>query len=241
MARFRSRKSLVQLLILVLIGWGVSIFIQRSGRAGRDVGGNAAVQGILSDTSSPSSTPPAPTLTMVLFTDYRCPACKRAEPAMERAIAADGHVRVVYRDWPIFGPLSEQAARIAIAGAAQGVYRALHHRLMTENRRLDVSVLREAVERSGGDWDRVQADLRTHGVAIDRQLERNRYDAYSLGLPGTPAYLAGPILLVGATDEAGFRALFAQARKRATAATERGKRAMQTGERVDETGRLQRV
>jgi len=210
-----SRKALLQLLILVLIGWGVSHFVQRTAPVGRDVSGNATARAILADQSSPSVAPSNPTLTLIVFGDYRCPVCKRAEPAMKRAIAADGHVRVVYKDWPIFGPLSERAARVAIASAAQGIYPALHDRLMVEDRRLDDAVLREAVMRSGGDWGRIERDLVGQAVAIDRQLARNQNNAVSLGLPGTPAYLAGPVLRVGGLDQAGFRTLFAEARKKA--------------------------
>jgi protein-disulfide isomerase len=215
MQRARSRKSLVQLLVVILIGWGVSQILQRTAPIGRDVSTNKAAQALLDDRLSPGKAVAEPTLTLVVFTDYQCPACKRANPAMERALAADGHVRVIYQDWPIFGPLSERAARVAIASAAQGIYPTIHSRLMGEGRRLDVPVLREAVERSGGNWDRLRSDLRDGGTGIDRQLARNRGNAFSLGIPGTPAYLAGPILLVGGTDEAGFRALFARGRKTA--------------------------
>jgi protein-disulfide isomerase len=215
MSRAFSRKSLLQLLVVILIGWGVSHLLQRTAPIGRDVSTNHAAQAILAETLSPVKNVQSPTLTLVIFTDYRCPACKRANPAMESAIAADGHVRMVYKDLPIFGPLSEQAARVAIASAAQGIYPALHSRLMGEGRRLDEPVLREAVERSGGNWDRLRSDLKENAVAIDRQLALNRANAFSLGIPGTPAYLAGPILLVGGTDETGFRRLFARARKTA--------------------------
>ena len=219
MPRAFSRKSLFQLLVLVLIGWGASHILQRTAPIGRDVGANRAAQALLNDTLSPSKAVPNSTLTLIVFTDYQCPACKRANPAMEAALVADGHVRVVYQDMPIFGPLSERAARVAIASAAQGIYPAVHSRLMGEARRLDEPVLREAVERSGGDWDRLQRDLTTNAAVIDRQLARSRANAFSLGIAGTPTYLAGPILRVGGTDQAGFSALFAQARK--TTAKER--------------------
>lgn len=213
MRRTLSRKSLLQLLVLVLIGLGVSHILQQTAPIGRDVGGNRAAHALLDDSLSPARTVLNPTLTLIVFTDYQCPACKRANPAMEAALAADGHVRLVYQDLPIFGPLSESAARVAIASAAQGIYPAVHSRLMGETRRLDEPVLREAVVRSGGDWERLQRDLATNAAAIDRQLSHNRANAFSLGIAGTPAYLAGPMLRVGGTDRAGFTALFAQARK----------------------------
>lgn len=209
-----TRKDLIQLLIAVAIGYGISQWLLRSVPIGRDVGASHAAQAMVRDTESPSSPVDGSTLTLVVFTDYQCPVCKLANPEMDAAVAKDGRARVVYRDWPVFGPLSERAARVAIASHRQGIYPAVHRRLMDERRRLEDPVLREAVEASGGDWQVLQDDLRTHAAEIDRQLARNRMDAYALGLPGTPGYLAGTRLVSGALDASGFAKLFAEARDR---------------------------
>ena len=206
-----TRKDVLQLLIAVVIGVGVSQLLLRSAPLGRDVGDSPAARAALRDTVSPSLTPADPTLTLVVLTDYQCPACKRANAAMETAVAKDGHVRVIYRDWPIFGPVSERAARVAIAADRQGIYPKVHRLLMEEWRRLDDQVLRDAVEASGGDWARLQADLQ-NAPDIDRQLARTNADVLALGIRGTPAYLAGSRLVTGALDEAGFEKLFAEGR-----------------------------
>ena len=208
-----SRKQLVQLLVLVVIGWGVAQVLQRTAPIGRDVGANGTARAALSDTTSPSSEVRDPTLTLVVFTDYQCPACKLSNPAMDAAVAKDGHVRVVYRDWPIFGDRSERAARVAIAADRQGIYPEVHRRLLNERRVLDDEVLHAAVEGAGGCWSRLQADLREHDPSISQQLNRNRGDVFALGIAGTPAYLVGPLLIVGGTDEAGFAKAFALGRE----------------------------
>jgi hypothetical protein len=84
---------------------------------------------------------------------------------------------------------------------------------MAEVRPLDEPVLREAVERSGGDWAEVLARLRRDGAAIDRQLAETARATFLLGLAGTPGYLIGPILVSGALDSPGFGRAFAQARE----------------------------
>ncbi len=211
-----DRRQLVLLLVLILIGWGISQALQRTAPIGRNVGDEEVVRTLLRDRTSPSREVKDPTLTLVVFTDYQCPACRLAYSAMDAAVTADSHVRVVYRDWPILGPRSIHAARIAIAADRQGIYPALHGRLMNERRQLDDDVLRRAVEESGGDWARLNLDLRVHAADIERQLNLNRGAAFSLGIAGTPAYLAGPILISGATSEAGFAKAFAAARKAAT-------------------------
>lgn len=210
-----SLRHLVVLAILVLLGLGIGSVLRRSVPIGRDLGANETVKSLLDDTVSPSRSSPSPTLTLVVFTDYQCPACKLANPALEAAVAKDGHVRVIYRDWPIFGALSERAARIAIAADRQGIYPNLHTCLMAERRLLNDTVLRGCVERSGGNWPTAQHDLQAHALEIDRQLDATRRAAFGLGLPGTPAFLAGQVIALGALDQTDFGRLFAQARRAA--------------------------
>lgn len=205
-------RLVIALLAVILLGWATGRVIQRATPIGRDVGGDPAARAILRDRDAPVQDVPGATLTMVVFTDYQCPACRAAHPAMTAAVAADGHVRVVWRDWPIFGPRSERAARVAIAAARQGIHPAVHEALMTGPVPVDDALLRAAVARAGGDWARVTADLRAHDGAITMRLIRNQADARRLGLPGTPAYLIGTRLVTGAIDAATFRAAFAKAR-----------------------------
>lgn len=208
-----SCRQLLLLLAIVVVGWAIGLLVGRAVPIGERVRATAVAHAAAIDTVAPHADVAGSTLTLVVFTDYRCPACRAADPAMTAAVARDGRVRVSYRDYPIFGAMSERAARIAIAADAQGIYPALHHRLMAERRALDDAVLGEAVAAAGGDWPQVQRDLATRAAAIDAQLAATRRDAALLGVAGTPGYLAGPILVVGALDEAGFARLFARARE----------------------------
>ena len=207
-----SRRHLAQLLLLGVAGAGVSQILRKRSPIGRDVSSNETAQAVLQDKTSPRHEVARPTLTLVLFTDYRCPACRLSNASMEAALRDDKHVRVIYRDWPIFGALSQRAARIAIAADRQGIYPEVHSRLMNERRVLDEDILRQAVEKSGGSWTQLEEDLRTYAVNIDRQLQRNRQDAFQLSISGTPTYLAGSILVSGAQDQAAFSRLFAAGR-----------------------------
>ncbi len=212
MANSLSRRKVLQLTAVIAAGWGLSNYLKGTVPVGRDVSDNPAATGLLQDKRSPTLEVKEPTLTLVVFSDYLCPACKLASPAMEAAVAADDHVRVIYKDWPIFGPLAERAARVAIASARQGIYPAVHRSLMDERRRLDDPVLREAVEKSGGDWQQIVSVLNDQATDIDREIALNVTEAVSLGLQGTPAFLAGSVLISGATDEGGFRRAFARGR-----------------------------
>lgn len=169
-------------------------------------------QRVLNDRSSPQFGPDDADLTVAVFSDYQCPACRLAEPALLNAIKADGRVRIIYRDWPVFGARSEHAARIALAANYQGKYAAVHHLLMTELNQLDDNVVRAAAEGAGADWARIGRDISVHGSAISAALARSNWDAFSLGIPGTPGYLVGPLLVVGAQTLSGFRDAFHKAR-----------------------------
>lgn len=207
-----KRRDLLILALIVLAGWGIQRWLAGSVPLGTDLTGNSTVAALLADSASPTRDVARPTLTLVVFTDYQCPACKAAAPAMDAAVARDGHVRIVYRDWPIFGERSVRAARVALAADRQHIYPTVHTRLMAEARPLDDTVLREAIEGGGGDWARIERDLREQGAAIDAQLAATAQAAVRLGVNGTPTYLAGSILVAGALDEKGFARAFAAGR-----------------------------
>lgn len=206
-----TRRQFLSLIVLVLLGVTVSQFLQNSRPLGRDVSKSASAARILQDKSSPESVRGKGELKVVMFTDYQCPACRRADPALRRAVARDGNVRIVYKDWPIFGERSERAATIALAAHRQGIYLPLHQRLMTLSF-MDETNLRNAVEEAGGDWELLTEDLLTHRQEIADQLAANRRDAFSLGLQGTPSYLIGPFIVEGALTEREFLRVFRQAR-----------------------------
>jgi protein-disulfide isomerase len=211
-----TRRELIALAVLVMLGAAMSQLLHSARPLGHYVGGSTLAAQIAADAASPQITFGHGDLTIVLFTDYQCPACRKADRAMQRAIARDGNVRVVYRDWPIFGERSERAARIALATHRQGIYAAVHHALMRSSG-LDEARLHNIVERSGGSWPQVQADLVHHGPQITGQLARNSQDAYRLGLKGTPGYLIGPFLIHGALSEEEFLRAFDQARRKRAA------------------------
>ena len=125
---------------------------------------------------------------------------------MEAAVRSDGDVLVVYKDWPVFGAQSERAARVAIASAEQGIYPEVHRRLMTDGRNIDDLLLKEIVRGAGGNWHQLETYLAGHTAAVDELLHDNGVEALSLGIIGTPGYLAGSILVFGAISENDFYA-----------------------------------
>ena len=207
-----SRNEMWQLGAIIAVAFLFTHLLRNHGSLGENVGNNSLALEVREDRSSPADDNPAADLTLIIFTDYRCPACRASYPAMKRAVARDGKVRIVYKDWPIFGDASQRAAEVAVASDSQHIYPLVHDRLMTGGVGND-DELRAAVEQSGGDWQLLQRYLVTNRTHISERIGRNGMQAFKLGLGGTPGYLIGPILVRGALNEEEFTRVFKQARQ----------------------------
>ncbi|MEN2786897.1 DsbA family protein [Sphingomonas qilianensis] len=187
--------------------------------AGAGIGPRAAAAAaitktaILEDPVAPKVAPKGYDITIVAFADYNCPYCRQMHPVVAALIASDKKIRLVYRDWPIFGPASVEAARAAIASQWQGKHAAFNAELNAGIGKLDSAAIRTAAGRAGVNWPRLQADLVRHKTAIDGLLARTNEQAPALGLQGTPAFIVGPYLLPGARDLATLRKAVVAARK----------------------------
>ncbi|MEP6339986.1 thioredoxin domain-containing protein [Parasphingorhabdus sp.] len=210
-AKKLDRRSLIQLAGVSVVGLAAATILRNSRSVGENVGDNATVREIRADNQSPRKLVAGADVTIVSFNDFNCTACRKAHPALQQAVEEDGRCNMVYRDWPIFGPASERAGRIALASDYQGIYPAVYDILM---RRAGLSdrQLRMAVEQSGGTWDRLLRDLKTHHKDIESQLDTNSLQAFALNVKGTPAFLIGPILVRGAVSSRDFAKVISVAR-----------------------------
>ena len=71
-------------------------------------------------------------VTVVEFYDYRCGFCKTATPQIAELIRTDPNVRFVFKEYPIFGDVSDRAAKAMIGARDSGKYLELHKALMAE-------------------------------------------------------------------------------------------------------------
>ena len=171
---------------------------------------------LLHDPASPVLGNPDGDVTVVAFTDYNCPYCRRSDGNLAALIAADPKVRVVYKDWPILSKSSFTAAKIAIASQWQGRYGAVHEALMRMSARpANDDDISRAVIASGVDVTQLNRDLDQRNDEIVAVLKRTIAEADALQLKGTPVYVIGPFVEATALDAAGFRQLVDEARKAA--------------------------
>jgi protein-disulfide isomerase len=153
---------------------------------------------ITEDPDAPMIAPKGYDVTIVEYMDYQCPACRASQEPLRHLLERDKKVRVIFRDWPIFGPQSEKAARLALASKYQGKYLAFHNALFAIPAPLDDVKIEAAARRAGVDWAQLQKDLKAHAQDIEDLLARNNEQAETLGLQGTPGFIVGHTQTFGA-------------------------------------------
>lgn len=167
---------------------------------------------ILNDPDAPTGGNPAGDLTIVAFLDYNCPYCKRTAPILARVTEEDGHIRLVYKDWPILRPTSRDGAVMALAAGYQGKYEIAHHALMAiPGFGISAERMREGVRDAGIDMDRLDADMTAERIEIEALIRRNLAQSEALAFAGTPAFLIGPYR-ASTLDYDGFKRAVVQAR-----------------------------
>jgi protein-disulfide isomerase len=196
-----GRRAWLGLAATALIGVAVSVGLQRLPPPRIRLDATPVFRTVLEDPGSPRVGAPAPQVTIVVFTDYQCAICRRTDGALARLLARDPGVMVIYKDWPIFGEASREAAKVALASRRQGRYAAVHQALMSTRGALTAERIRGAAVSAGVDWPRLLRDRADNTSSIDAQLGRHSVQAFSLGLEGTPGYLVGPYLVRGGLDD----------------------------------------
>jgi len=169
-------------------------------------------ESILRDPDIPVMGNPKGDITIVEYFDYRCPYCKKVNPELQKVAREDGHVRLVFKDWPVFGDVSVYAARLALAAKYQNKYREAHDALMNTSERLTEANVRSTLAQAGIDVERAVRDLAANQKAIDAILARNHTQALALGFQGTPAFIVGHFRVPGALDAATFKQVIKEAR-----------------------------
>jgi protein-disulfide isomerase len=152
-------------------------------------------------------------ITIVEFFDYQCPYCKSVHPALKQAVTDDGKVRLIYKNWPIFGGVSIYAGRMALAARYQNKYAEAHEALITAPDKLDEARVQDLMAKAGIDMKRITQDLQRNGKTIDATLARTHQQADAFGFQGTPAFIFGTFQFSGILDAEGFKAAIADARK----------------------------
>jgi protein-disulfide isomerase len=139
-------------------------------------------------------------VTLVEFFDYNCSYCKRAMSDMLDLIKTDPKLKVVLKEFPVLGPQSVEAAQIAVAARMQDSsgkkYIDFHQKLMGGRGQADKARALAAAKDAGFDVARIEKDM--NAPEVRATLEESYRLAEEMGMNGTPSYVVGKQILVGA-------------------------------------------
>jgi protein-disulfide isomerase len=146
-------------------------------------------------------------VTFVEFFDYNCGYCKRAMADMLDLMKTDPNLRVVLKEFPVLSPGSVEAAQVAVAVRMQDPggkkYLDFHQRLLGGRGPADKAHALAAAKEAGLDMARLEKDMSSPEVKAT--IDENFKLAEAMGMNGTPSYVIGKQVVVGAIGLEGLR------------------------------------
>ncbi len=137
-------------------------------------------------------------VTFVEFFDYNCAYCKRAMNDMLTLMKSDPKLKVVLKEFPVLSNGSVEAAKVAVAVRMQAPnkYLAFHQKLLGGRGQADEARALAVAKEVGLDMDRLKKDMKS--PEVEKTLKQDMGLAEALGLNGTPSYVIGDNVIVGA-------------------------------------------
>jgi len=154
-----------------------------------------------------------PDVTIVEYFDYNCPYCKTVVPTLQALLAQDSKVALIYKDWPVLGPVSTYAASSALAAGWQHKYLVAHDALISGPRLASNDQVDAILQKAGVNMDALKKDRISHAKEIAALLARNDAEAHALTLDGTPGLVVGLQLVPGVANLSFLKKLVANSRQ----------------------------
>jgi protein-disulfide isomerase len=126
-------------------------------------------------------------VTLVEFMDYNCGWCKKSVKEVQALVAKDKNVRVVLKEFPIFGEGSEYAAKAALAAVKQGKYWQLHQAMFASETKITPEIVDQIATEQGLDVAKMKADMQDPAIAAN--IQKTQILAQTLLFTGTPAFV----------------------------------------------------
>jgi protein-disulfide isomerase len=124
---------------------------------------------------------------VVEFMDYNCGWCKKSMSEISTLLKADPKLKVVFKEFPIFGEHSEYAARAALAAAQQGKYWELHQAMFSHEGQVTTDVVNQLAQGLGLDMVKLQTAIESKEVG--EHIAANMQLGKTLAINGTPAFV----------------------------------------------------
>ena len=163
------------------------------------------------DPTAPVLGNPQGDITLSVFFDYNCPHCRKMVGPIGALISSDPRLRVVYREWPVFGEGSEFAARASLASLDTGKYWQFHTALLAMKGRAEEASVMRVARQLGLDQAKLRRGMEAEPVG--RHIALSFQLAEHMGLMGTPTFIAGDEAVFGEQSRADLADLVARGRR----------------------------
>ncbi|WP_420429289.1 DsbA family protein [Kordiimonas sp.] len=161
-------------------------------------------------------------VTIVEFFDYRCGYCRRHFPEVMRLVKEDGNIRLLPKQFPILDrpeekALSRMAAQAALAANKQGKFEEFHVALMGAGASVTEELIYKTATSVGLDLTQLKADMADK--LIDKRIGNTLAIGQDIGFEGTPGYIIGKDVVLGAEGYDRLRQAVARAREKLASAS----------------------
>lgn len=160
-----------------------------------------SVNDVLFDPDNPVLGNPNGDVTVVEYFDYQCSYCKKGHAELMRVVKDDGNVRLVLKDWTIFGDVSIYAARLALAAEKSGHYAKAVEALMATSGKMTKDQVNAAFKKAGLGAAKLEAAYNKDAANIDGLLQRNMDQGNAFNFGGTPSFVIGTRVYGGVMKE----------------------------------------
>jgi protein-disulfide isomerase len=149
-------------------------------------------------------------VTIVEFFDYNCGWCKKSITEMQSLVKTDKQIRVVMKEFPIFGEGSEYGAKAALASVKQGKYWQFHQALFASATKVTPEVVDQIAKEQGLDLAKLKSDMKDPTILAT--MQKNQLLAQALAISGTPGFVIDDQLSPGYLPLDGLQAIVATVR-----------------------------
>lgn len=146
-------------------------------------------QALFHASGDPIAGNPNGTVTITEFYDYQCGHCIEMGSVINQLVSSDPNVRIVFKEFPIRGPVSEFASRASLAANMQGKFKEFHETLMKAPQPLTNDIVLSTAKQVGLDMTKLNKDM--NSSAVSNQIQATMKLAQDLKLMGTPAFFIG--------------------------------------------------
>lgn len=169
---------------------------------------------------------------MIEYSDFQCPFCGKfardTKPALVKKYVDEGVLRVEWRQFPIFGKESENAARASYAAGQQGRFWEFHDVAFGKERKKNSGAFAQdkvaemASEAGVKDLAKFTGDMKSADATA--ALSKDANEGYSLGVSSTPAFLVNGTPVLGAQSADHFVATIERAKAQAASKASKEKK-----------------